>query len=126
MKLNEIIDNMYVIREAIRDTKQKLKEHEEDLKELKLEFQAKCAEAGTDYARGELASASLTEQVVPVIDDWGKVSEYIMENDALYLVHRRISAGPWKELLDMGDEVPGIEPFTKKDVSLRKLGDKNG
>lgn len=120
-KLDDLIDKMFLLREQIRGLDAQKKEVSTELTELQLEFQARCSEAGTDYARGKLASASITEQVVPNIDDWGKVSEWILENDALYLVHRRISAGPWKELMDAGEEVPGIEPFTKKTVSLRRL-----
>ena len=122
-KLNDMIDRMFLLREKKREHEAKIKEVEEEYKALALEFQAKCKEAGTDYARGSLASASITEQVVPVIDDWELFSEWVMDNDALYMLHRRVSAGPWKELRDTGEEVPGIEPFTKVGVSLRKLND---
>lgn len=124
-KLDKLIDTMFLIREEIRALEAQKKEKEQKLKKLKLEYQAACAAAGTDYARGKLASASITEQIVPIVEDWAAVHEYIMENNALYLLHRRLSAGPWKELLDMGDTVPGVEPFTKRDVSLRRLGNKD-
>ena len=122
-QLNELIDRMYLLREQKRGLEKQVKEVDAELAQVKQAYIARCKEVGTQYARGSLASATVTELEVPQIEDWGQVSEWIMENDALYLVHRRISAGPWKELRDAGTDVPGIEPYTKVDVSLRRLGD---
>jgi len=123
MKLNETIDEMFMLRERIRGLERQKKETEAQLEALSTQLMSRLNEVGTMYARGTLASATITEQVVPTIDDWGKVSEWVMENDAIYLLHRRISSGAWNELRDAGTDVPGIEPFTKRAVSLKKLGD---
>ena len=122
-RLDDKIDEMYMLREQKRGL-------EAQIKEVNAAFAA-CndwliqaySEVGTTTARGRLASATITETLVPTIDDWNLVQKYIMDNDALYLVHRRIASGPWRELLDTGEVIPGIEPFTKRAISLRKLGD---
>jgi len=123
MKLNDQIDKMYMLREQKRGLEAQIKEVNAQITAVMEWLITKYGEVGTTTARGDLASATLTESVVPVIEDWGKVQDYIMENDALYLVHRRVASGPWKELINAGDEVPGIKPFTKRTISLRKLGD---
>lgn len=121
-KLDELIDKLFDLREQRRELDQKVAAVNEQIEEHKLQLLDRFRETGTDYARGSLASATRTEMQVPKIEDWGKVSQWVMENNGLYLLHRRVSAGPWKELLDAGTEVPGIEPFTKIDISLRKRG----
>ena len=122
-KLDEMIDEAFLLREQKRGLEKQVKEVNEKIKDIQHELLSQMNAVGTDYARGKFASASITETVVPQIDDWGKVAEWVMENDALYLLHRRVSSGPWKELQDAGTDVPGIEPFHKAAISLRRLGD---
>jgi cell division septum initiation protein DivIVA len=122
-KLNDLIDEMVRIRDAKRDREEEIKVLNKQLANLQSRFIQSAKEAGTEYARGALGSATIVETVVPQIDDWDLVSEWIKENDALYLLHRRISSVAWKELRDMGEAIPGIEPFTKISVSLRKAND---
>ena len=124
MKLNDKIDKMFRLRERKRVLEAQVKAINAEIAECNDWLLRSFEEVGTSTARGSLASATMTETIVPNIEDWGLVQQYIMDNDALYLVHRRISAGPWKELMDTGEEIPGITPFTKRTISLRKLGDK--
>lgn len=121
-RIDEKIDEMFQLRERKREMESEIKAINADIEECTKWLLAKYQEVGTVTARGKLASATITEQLVPTIDDWGKVQDYVLENDALYLLHRRISSGAWKELIDTGEVVPGITPFTKKSISLRKLG----
>ena len=123
MKLDETIDKLFLLRETKRGLENQIKEVNIEIADLNDSLISKYDEIGTVTARGNYASATITESVVPTIDDWSLVQKYIMDNDALYLVHRRVSSGPWKELLDTGESVPGIVPFTKRSISLRKLGD---
>ena len=123
MKLNNGIDQLFVLREERRKLEEQIKKINNEFKELHDELLKACDNAGTTTARGSLASVSVTETLVPKIEDWGLAAEWIIANDALYLCHRRISSGPWKELRDSGKNVPGITPYTKRAISLRKLGD---
>lgn len=121
IKLDELIDKLFMLREQKQGLTAQVKEVDAEINDVKATLLERFSDVGTEYARGSLASASRTEMVVPNIDDWGLVQEWVMENDALYLLHRRVSQGAWKELQDAGTDVPGIEPFTKIDVSIRKL-----
>jgi hypothetical protein len=122
-KIDAMIDRMYMLREQKRGLEAQVKEVTAEISEIQQTLLTRFTEVGTDYARGSLASASISESVVPQIEDWGAVMEWIMENDGLYLVHRRVSSGPWKELQDAGVDVPGIIPYTKTAILLRRLGD---
>jgi len=123
MKLNDKIDEMFNLREKKRLLEAEIKEISADLAACKLDLINRCAEVGTVTARGTLASIVVTETLVPRIDDWGLISDWVMANDGVYLLHRRVSSGAWKELLDAGIQVPGIDPFNKVDISLTKLRD---
>ena len=123
MKIDSKIDEMYMLRERKKGLSNQIKEIDAELSACETWLLGRYKEVGTTTSRGTLASATVAEAVVPNIVDWGAVSEWIMQNDGVYLCHRRISAGPWKELKDAGIEIPGIEPFTKTSISLRKLKD---
>jgi len=123
MKLDDKIDELFELREKKRKLEDEIKEIKAEIDEGFRWLISKYGEVGTVTARGRLASATITETVVPTVEDWGEVVDWVMANDGVYLLHRRISAGPWKELLDSGETVPGIIPFTKKSISLTKLRD---
>jgi len=123
MKLDDRIDLMFKLREQKRALEAQAKQLGKELDEHERQLIAAYKAVGTVTARGTLASATITETIIPTIDDWGLVEGWILENDALYLLHRRVSSAPWKELRDAGTDVPGIEPFTKQAISLRKRGD---
>lgn len=120
MRLDDGIDKLFDLREQQRALKAAIKAVNAEYETLHDELIRTCDGAGTVSARGTKASIVITETQLPRIEDWGLVSEWIMENDALYLCHRRISSGPWKELRDSGQNVPGITPFTKRAISLTK------
>lgn len=122
-RLDDLIDEMVRIRDQKRVREEQIKELNKQLSDLQSRFIQSAKAAGTEYARGSLGSATIVETVVPQIDDWEAVAEWIKEHDALYLLHRRVSSVAWKELQDMGKTIPGIEPFTKISVSLRKSND---
>jgi hypothetical protein len=122
-RLDDLIDEMVRVRDQKRVREEQIKELNKTLNDLQARFIQSAKAAGTEYARSALGSATIVETVVPQIDDWDLVAEWIKENDALYLLHRRISSVAWKELRDMGEDIPGVEPFTKVSVSLRKAND---
>lgn len=123
MKLNDEIDRMYRLREDKRGFEANIKALNVEIELCQQNLLHRLEEVGTNTARGTLASATVTEVLLPQIEDWGEVSEWIKDNDAFYLIHRRISAGPWRELMQAGETVSGISPYKKVSISLRKLGD---
>ncbi len=122
MKLNDQIDKMYALKLEKKAFEEKIKGINSEIEAIQQWLLIRLDEVGTTTAKGALASATVAVSTLPQIEDWGAVSEWIMANDGIYLVHRRISSGPWKELRDSGQHVPGIVPYTKTSISLRKLG----
>lgn len=65
------------------------------------------------------ATVTLTESVVPQVVDREAAEKWILETGNLYMLQFRIATGAFRELIESGQEVPGIEKFIKKDISLR-------
>ena len=120
MTPGEIIAEMI----QIRDEKSRLKEREKALNEIWRGLEAQLMEAGDKMGMkrmsSDIATATITEETLPMVDDWDSVYRYIVENDACHLLQRRVSAAVFRELQDSGIDVPGLSRYVQRKISLRK------
>jgi hypothetical protein len=122
LDLGACIDALYTAR-AERLARQKevevLAVEESRIKEFLLETLAANKLEG---AKGRLATAATRRTVVPVLKEWDLFTEYVRKNRAFDLFERRVSRLAFRERLDAGKTVPGVEPFTVVELSLTKSG----
>lgn len=121
MKMGTIIDRLYELRAEKSDLNDKIKVINIEMESLEATLMGKLDEEETIKACGKTAGVTITTLVVPNVTDWDAVHQYVVEHQACYLLEKRLSAAPWRELLAMGDQIPGTEPFEKRSLSLRKL-----
>jgi hypothetical protein len=106
--LSDLI-NQYISLRAQRIVKEKeaaeIQELEEDLKKTII----------SKFREGDIKAMGSTNGLVkmmkteePVANDWLAVWEYIRENDAFELLHRRLTNTAVKERWDAGIEIPGV------------------
>lgn len=62
-------------------------------------------------------SLQITDE--PNVDDWDKLYEHILQNKDFALLHRRVSATAFRELLKQGTPPPGTSSRTVKRVNFR-------
>lgn len=68
----------------------------------------------------DVATATITEEDVPMVLDWDAFYDYLIENRATHLLQRRVATAAWRELVSNGFPVPGIDVYKKREISLRK------
>lgn len=78
------------------------------------------SELGLDAAKTSIGQVRITEKLVPKVDDWEQVYNYIVENNQPYILFKRISSAAYKELLNQGVQIPGTEPETLRGIGLTK------
>jgi len=54
------------------------------------------------------------------VDDWDLFYEYMLKEEAVHMLQRRISTPAARETILAGDAIPGVSLFTKRQISLRK------
>lgn len=59
--------------------------------------------------------------LVPKVESWDDLYSWILENQALYLLQRRVSSTAYRDLLDSGEGPDGIVPETIRKLSVRKV-----
>ena len=73
------------------------------------------------FAAGTKIRVKLKTTEKPVAYDWPAIYGYMIENDAMDIVQKRLGMAAVKERFDEGDIIPGIEFVEVNDVSVGKL-----
>ena len=116
-----IIDALFEIREQRRELARQDKALSEEADTLERLLMERLDAEETTKAAGRAASVSVSEEVVPNIDDWEAFYGYVRDNDAFHLLQRRINTAAWRETAELDGMPPqGTTPFTKRKLNLRK------
>jgi hypothetical protein len=116
MKIGERIDELHALREDIRKLTKTLSELKEQFNTKEFELMHAMQQVGLDQAKSDRTTVSLKTETVGTIEDWDQFQTYVKDNDAMYLLHRRLSNTAYRELLLTEGEVPGV-----KETELTKL-----
>ena len=120
VRLDLLANERSDLRDQKRDLEAQIKELDNALANNETDILAIADELGLDrFAVGKL-SFSVSRNVVGNVEDWEQVHAFIKEHDAFYLLQRRLANAAYKEMLDAGDSLPGVEPFTKISLNMRK------
>ncbi len=116
-----LIDEMYRLKQTKKDHEATVKKINEEITLVEAELIQKLDSEETSMGRGKSASASITKSEVPTVEDWETFGQYLIDNDMLYLLQRRIAVRAFRELKAAGEEIPGTTTFPKRTISLRKI-----
>jgi len=119
--LDTLIDDIFDIRNEVRALNKQVDELKAQKEGMELSLIEMMDAVGTDQSRSSVATATITETVVPQVTDWDAFWRYIMRNKATYLVERRAAAVAFRETLEQrkGRPIPGVSSFTKRSVGIR-------
>ena len=120
VRLEDLAYERDILREEKRSLESRVKDINGLLETNEIAILEKAEELGVDsFAVGPI-SFSVSRNVVGNVQDWDTVWDYIITNNATHLVQRRLANAAYKELLDMDETLPGVEPFTKVSLNMRK------
>ncbi len=110
------------MREAIRDKEDEIKSVKKQQETVVEKLLALCEEQDLDSLRTPSGTVSRRVQTHFGTSDWERMYDFIKENDAFYLLEKRISSTAMKEFLeDNPDLMPvGLQANRKYIVSVLK------
>lgn len=114
------IDALFQLREGLREIQEKEKAQQALISEAEQTLMETMEREGVDKSTGKLASVSVSEVVTGNVVDWDALWAFIFKNKYSHLLQRRISDPAIRELFETKGKVPGVEPFTKRKLNLRK------
>ena len=118
--LGACVDLAYTLRAERLEIEKKVNEMKAQEKELEEHIFQTFAKSDIDKAGGSVATAAITRTVVPNVTDWDTFYKYIIKTKSLDLLERRPSRSAYRERLDAGEAVPGVEAFERIGLSLTK------
>lgn len=75
---------------------------------------------GMDGAKVEgVGSVSINTSQKPNIKDWDAVLDFVLDGNR-HLLKKEIKGAAYRDMLESGIEVPGVEPFEKVTLNFRR------
>lgn len=121
MNVTELINERAKVKGEMDTINIQLKELRAESDYLDVLLLKKMDAEGVSRTANERASVSINEDTVPNVDDWDALYQHVSNTQDYSLLQRRISSTAYKELLKMGENVPGLSPRTVRRVNFRKL-----
>ncbi len=119
-----LIDQMSDIRERRRALDAESAALKKDYDTLELQLIELMDNEGCKKSTGQKATASIGENInfnFSEGDGFDQFMAYVAKTKYFHLVQRRVSAPAVRELFESKGTVPGLVPFTKREVSLRNI-----
>lgn len=119
--IGQLIDEMSSIREQRRELSAKDSELSAEYRELERQLIAAMEDQDMNSSTGKAARATLSTQTVGQIEDWDQLTDYIQQTGYFQLFQRRISSAAMQELMQNGEQPPGLRAMDKTTINLRNL-----
>lgn len=114
----DMIYNLRTERLALEAEAEEIKKSETLLKEHLIDKLG--AEQAAEGIVGEVATVRVLSDVQPIIQDWEALARYVVENDAVDLLQRRLSGPAVSARWELGKAVPGIDKLMVTKLSITK------
>ena len=121
MTINDLINARLDIRHKLADLSKQEKALKADQSELDWQLMTKLDDQGLSRTANDTATISISEEVVPEVQDWDELYQYITATGDFSLVQRRMSSTAYRELRGQGDNVPGVADRTIRKLNVRAL-----
>ena len=110
------------MRTAIQDLDAQIEAIKEQQQSVKNEIKDRMRDTGVKSLRTDHGTVSLMEKTRYYTNDWDSFKKFMVEQDALDLLEKRISQSNMKLFLEEnpGAVPPGLNSDTEFDISVRK------
>lgn len=114
MTQGNLIDQIFELRERIRELDRQSQSLKDEKTTLEDQLLKDLDAQGVQSVSGRRATASISENIVPSIEDWDSFHAFIRKNNAFYLLQRRANPAPYRELIQQrrGRKIPGVTSVT--------------
>lgn len=121
MNINELIEARAKVKDAQALLNTELKTLNKEKDELDYQLLTKLDEQGLSRTANDKASVSINQDTVPEVTDWDALYAHVLEHQDFSLLQRRVSSTAYKELLKLGEQIPGLQPREIRRINFRSL-----
>ena len=121
--MNERITKLFELKRQMDQLNATLKNLKDEYEGLSGDILHGLEEAGVDkMALSGIGSVTAKKEVVASVEDWDAFYKHIAENEAWYLLQRRVAVNACREEWNMGTNLPGVKPFEQKKLTVARMG----
>lgn len=121
ININDLIEKRAEIKRESELLNVRLKDLKAAQDEIDLALLKKMDAEGLSRTANGDYSVSINEDTVPDVEDWDALYNHIISTRDFSLIQRRVSSTAYKELLKLGEGVPGLSPRTIRKINFRSL-----
>lgn len=118
--IDDLIKERQAVTEQLRAANNLVKQIKEQQDDLDRLLMWKMDKTGVTRVGNDDASVSIGTDVVADVTDWESVYQHIQSTGDFSLIQRRVSSTAYRELLNMGENVPGMQPREIRRINFRK------
>lgn len=122
MPMDRLVRIYMKMRASIQDLDAQIETIKEQQQEIKNEIKDRMRALGTKSMKTDFGTVSLTEKTRFYTQDWDSFKSFIIQNDAVDLLEKRISQTNMRTFLEENPALvpPGLNSDTEFDISVRK------
>ena len=111
---------LFKLRDRKRELEAQIKALDDEAKEIESRLLKKMGDDKLDkFTVTGHGTLSVSSSVVADVKDWSELEKFIHKHKYFQLFQRRVSDTAYRELLEAGKKIPGVEPFTKVRLNVR-------
>lgn len=111
------VDNFLRLKKRIAEQAKKLEAMKSEASEMQDEL-IKNFGTGTKRVDGKIGSVTLKTTIEGAVKDWGKLYNHIEKTKDFSLLQKRLGQASYREQVEDGVRIPGVEKFNKKSLSI--------
>lgn len=120
--LSQLIESLSILKRSKKELEAQVKTVDKDIELKEIEIMQALDADGVKMTKSNIGQVTISESVYPqaTAEMWPQIHDYIRENNAFYLLEKRIAVLAYRELVSLGRQVPGILPFTKRKLTFKE------
>lgn len=119
LTMDDLLKDLNNSKESLRELQSQEKTLKQSINELENRIILNLENQGVDRIGNDVCTVSIKKEIVPTVDDWDSVHQYIIDTRQFELLQKRMSATAYRELQQMGQEVPGVEATELTRINFR-------
>jgi primosomal protein N'' len=119
MNIDELLTNLYEVRTKISELQTEEKTYKRMKEDLESKLLVQLEQQGIDRVSNKLCTVSVKKETVPTVEQWDDLYKHIVQTNQFELLQKRMSATAYRELLQLGEQVPGVVSTELTKVNFR-------
>jgi len=118
--LGACADRLLKLREEKSLIQRQLDTLDEERRTIENHLIENLPKSNAEGIMGKTAKAVVTSKVVASVKDWDKFYKYLLKSKDFSLMQRRVNDKSWRDQVEDGKKIPGVEGFNAIKVSVTK------